>query len=368
MPKKNKADTARIDNLKKAMKRESHYITNILQFAFSVLINGGTYTQVSLIFLSINIVPPCSPGFHRASKKVFDVISAMAIDSMREYRHLIQTNEEISIDGSYSHRRNPAKCVVSVMSSRMNKVIDCEIVEKGAAGNHDGSSNTMEAVGVRRILQRWIEEGFHFETYCHDNDGPTRAVFRELYPGATEKLDRNHLIKQFGRIFQKFNRKNCLRGLKSRLEKWLVTLLYSDFTCLEKEQKWLGAFEHYTTIASPFGKAKWNLANNIDSIRALKELLNATVFIVRKCSYVASTQNNECLHSLKVHFANKLFTFDRSFRCRIFASILQMNKPHYWIFEARRRLGLPILSLDTITRLLSTFAQNMKRKITKSRK
>ena len=52
MPSKNKLAKARQRNLSKAFKHASYYIKYILQFAFSILINVGTHSKVSKIFLS----------------------------------------------------------------------------------------------------------------------------------------------------------------------------------------------------------------------------------------------------------------------------------------------------------------------------
>ena len=214
-----------------------------------------------------------------------------------------------------------------MISSIRKKVIDCEILEKrsiGTPGNYIGISTNMKVEGVKRLINRWIEEGFNFASYCHDNNAAVRSVFTQHLPDTTEKLDKNHLMKQFWRLFSKFNEKNSLRGLKPKIEKWLFFLLRSNFSCKEKESKWLGALQHFTS-KSQLVPYKWPLASNPKSVEALSKLLEASLFIIHKCGYDSSTQHNECLHSLKAHYANKLFNFDSSFRCRIFSAILRMN-------------------------------------------
>jgi hypothetical protein len=368
MGRKTHQNRTRYNNIRAIVSQTSIVLQNVLQFAFSILINGGSFSQIANVMLHNGILPPGESTFYRVSKRVFDTLGAMAIDSMREYRRSMWNNETISIDGSWSHRRQAAQCAVSVVSSLRNKVIDCEIIEKkttGLPGNFEGSSKNMEMVGVQRLIERWDQENFQFLSYCHDNDGATRNVFRTMRPNVTEYLDRGHLVKSFKKLFTKFNKKNILRGLQKRLVSWLFIVLQRDDNCSVKEALWLGAVDHYTNKTQNPKAYKWPMAKNPTAVATLDGLLHASLFIIQKCTVHASTQMNECFHSIKAHFANKLLNWNGSFACRIFASILQTNSVHYWVFEARRRLGLPQLSLDILTRLLSTIARKIQKQVAK---
>ena len=66
-------------------------------------------------------------------------------------------------------------------------------------------------------------------------------------PTVLDQIDKNHLIKTFDRLFKKFNTKNSLKGLKGHLQAWLYTVVQMNLTESEKIERWMGAFDHYTS-------------------------------------------------------------------------------------------------------------------------
>jgi hypothetical protein len=321
-------------------------ITNILQFALSVLVSGGTYMSAVTQLAHNCIMPPSESSFYRAQRTVFSIIEEMALESMRTLKLALPRGSILSIDGSWAHRRNSKQCVVTLCDGSHQKIVDVEILEmpaRGVKSNFIGSSKNMEQEGVRRMISRWLNDSL-LAGYVHDQDATTRKVMTELIPTAIEYLDKNHLMKSNEKRFTKFNAKNLLTGLKIHLQKWMFTLLKMKLPVIQKVELWLGAFDHYVNLNLTVTKRfLWTKRNNSESLSALRAFLNATKYIIQKCNPEYSTQFNEAFNALKSHFANKLFHWQTSFRTRIFAAILQSNWVHMWVFELGRRLGLPCL-------------------------
>jgi hypothetical protein len=339
-------------------------ITNILQFVFSVIVSGGTYTSASTQMLHNCIVPPSESSFYRCQRIIFGVIEEMAIETMKKKKAALPHGSILAIDGSWAHRRNSRQCVVSLCDSIDRKIVDVEILEMAAPGvksNYNGSSKNMEQEGVRRMMSRWLNES-KFGGYVHDQDATTRTDMTELIPSALELFDKNHLMKSFEKIFTKYNEKQLLTGLKVHLQKWMYVLLKKQFPIIEKVELWLGAFDHYVLLNQTSPKRfLWNKRTNPESQIALRTFLNATKYILFKCNPEYSTQFNEAFNALKSHFANKLLHWQTSFKTRIYAAILQTNWAHMWIYECRRRLGLPFLPRIIFSLLTSMFSKKEKR-------
>ena len=209
MTKRTRSSIAKAERMKKLRKTSSTVVRSSLEFVFSVLVGGGSYTQTSSTFLNCNIDVPSESTFYKAQKVVLEEIIKLANDSMNKERSSLKNGSTIALDGSWSHRRNAGQCVVSLINAATNKILDIEILEKnttGVNGNYEGSSTSMEVEGVRKLLARW-SKNLTLQNYIHDNDGKTRSVFKLLMPTVLEQIDKNHLIKTFDRLFKKFNTK-----------------------------------------------------------------------------------------------------------------------------------------------------------------
>ena len=113
---------------------------------------------------------------------------------------------------------------------------------------------------------------------------------------------------------------------------------------IRKIERWMGAFDHYTSNITVLGQFNWVLKNNELSKEALKKFLNATISIVRSAAPIFSTQMNECFNSIKARYASKLLNWKSSFVGRVCMAVLQINNPYKWVNDLRRVLKLPPLT------------------------
>ena len=82
--------------------------------------------------------------------------------------------------------------------------------------------------------------------YVHDNDGTTRKIFRDLGWKINEYLDYRHSIKATSRIVRNFVNKNPeFEEIRISLEKWLISILKSNYSSDYKLQLLLNSFLHY---------------------------------------------------------------------------------------------------------------------------
>lgn len=277
----------------------------------------------------------------------------------------------IGFDGSWSHRRNADHCLVDLIDTRTNKVVDFEVVTRTRAreGDFVGSSNAMECEGLRRMIPRWK----HFArvtAYVHDKDAKTRKVICESGWQIQEKIDMNHLMKSFRRKFKKFQARSPtrFRGLKGKLEAFFRVLLHLDETNEWKKWKWCNAVNHFAGDHSDcpaHGEAMpWRDIDVGENRQLLTEFLEKTAQLFDKCDPRHSTQMCESLHAVKAHYANKLYAWQTSWAARICAAILSVNEVN-WAMMLYERLGLPPLDRTIVTKLQNfeqTRAQQQERR------
>ena len=137
----------------KLKKTGSTVVRSSLEFVFSVLVGGGSYTQTSSTFLNCNIDVPSESTFYKAQKVVLEEIIKLANDSMINERSSLKNGSTIAFDGSWSHRQNVGQCVVSFKNAATNRILDIEILEKNTTwvnSNYEGSSTIMELEGYSR--------------------------------------------------------------------------------------------------------------------------------------------------------------------------------------------------------------------------
>ena len=112
---------------------------------------------------------------------------------------------------------------------------------------------------------------------------------------------------------------------------------------IRKIERWMWAFDHYTSNITVLGQFNWVLKNNELSKEALKTFLNATISIVRSAAPIFSAQMNECFNSIKARYASKLLNWKCWFVERMCMAVLQINNPYKWVNDLRRVLKLPLL-------------------------
>lgn len=149
-------------------------------------------------------------------------------------------------------------------------------------------------------------------------------------------------------------------GLKNRLLRFIRELISNkqDLSIDQLKSTWLNAEKHYCGDHSHCLKQHnrayiWTNRNDNDSKMNLRNFLNKGLSVIENCTKARNTQRNESFHNQKIKYACKRISWRDSWEARVGATVLQHNWPYQWIFEIRRRLKLPNLSLDVMTRFLS---------------
>ena len=335
---------------------------NAEQFVFSILVEGLNFKSTRRCMLWNNINPPSAHKFYEVQAKIAPILVSLARESCDSWRQSMTPGSIISLDGSWSHRRNAARCILDFIDAGRNKVVDFEIVEKTGCrveGNYEGPSNGMEREALRRMIPRWLDDT-RVVGYCHDNDGKTRKTIAGFGWKITEYLDRNHLMGSFDRTYNKFPKKKLLWGLKEKLRHWMLLLLCEDITLELKKFYWeTVTVEHFSgnheNCPLHKGVTRWRYGDDQRHVEALKEFLLQTSHYLDKCGRLISTQMNESLHAIKAHYADKMFCWGHSWTARVCVAILQVNEPETWKLELYRRLRLPPLAPDVEKRLKASF-------------
>ena len=331
---------------------------NAKRFAFSVVVEGLNMQSIERCLLWNDVVPPSHRQFYKVQDEILDALKAMAQESCMKWRQAMQQESILTLDGSWSHRRNAKRCLVDFIDSSTQKIVDFEIVVKKNGrneGDYTGPSNGMEREALTRMIPRWNRDS-RVIGYCHDNDGKTRRTIKDSGWEIQEFLDKNHIMHSFDKTYNNFEKRKMLWGLKEHLRCWMLCLIHEDITLEEKKHFWeVVTIEHFSGVHEHCPEHKevkaWKYHLDENHMSALREFLIATSKYLDKCGRLISTQMNESLHALKAHYANKLFCWGRSWTGRVCVAILQINEPAIWKMELYERLQLPPLHPEVEQRL-----------------
>lgn len=103
---------------------------NAKRFVFSVLVEGLTSLAVERCMLWNDVVPPCHRRFYEIQDEFLIILQSMAQESCQKWRRWMAPGSIITLDGSWSHRRNAKRCLVDFIDSANRKIVDFEIVVK----------------------------------------------------------------------------------------------------------------------------------------------------------------------------------------------------------------------------------------------
>ena len=220
-------------------RRQGHKLTNARVFAYSVLVEGAHFNQISRLMAWNNIVTPSESTYYRILRVIAPEIERYASISCAKEYQLMPHGTIVAFDGSWSHRRNASHCLTDFMDINRKKVIAFHFTEKSFGsfkGNYVGASNGMEVAGLRYFVEK-AKNDPRIVGYCHDRDAKSRAIVRESGWNIPEFLDKNHALKSFDRKFAEINLKShrLLHGLHKRLRAWMKCLVYLDETVRVKK-------------------------------------------------------------------------------------------------------------------------------------
>jgi hypothetical protein len=106
---------------------------NPMRVALAVMLMGTGFDD-ALMFMAINDIPtPPVNQLYQAQKVVCEEIINFANESCEQARAETPNGTVISFDGAWEHRRNAARCMLSVISQQTRKVLSWMVVAEGSA-------------------------------------------------------------------------------------------------------------------------------------------------------------------------------------------------------------------------------------------
>jgi hypothetical protein len=357
-----------------AAKKRAKKVTKITaqEFVFAVLLAGLTYIPASSLLLNLGILPIARTVFYEAQQKLLPKIIEFAIQSCSEARKRIKNGTALALDGSWNHRRHGTEHIVELIDMSTGLIVDFEIVSKKSRfkdGNYEGSSNGMELFGFKKMLTRWVNDS-RITSIIHDKDSKISKAIRLSGWAVEQIIDANHAIKTFTRFFNGLNgiEKQLLHGLKARLMSWLQHLIHSKIPKDMMKSMWENSINHYTGNHSLCSDPNhvgynWTHKGNNTAIAVLKKVINKGLEVINLTNHsIGSTQLNECFHSIKAHFANKMLNLATSTPARFALSVIAYNDDDGWREKLRKFLGFSDLPEECSIRLSNIENINNKRK------
>jgi hypothetical protein len=136
-------------------------------------------------------------------------------------------------------------------------------------------------------------------------------------------------------------RRNTLNGLEDDLLRWLYCVVNKAAEIKEKEELWLGAYQHSVTSLNGF---QWRLREDPKCQTQLGLFLENIIDLIRLAQSEFSTQLNESLHSLKAKLADNGYAYHDSWKARCAVAVLDFNEGYHWRLELYDKLQFPALS------------------------
>lgn len=347
-----------------------------LLFALSLMISGVGYSAACILFLFNDIKPPSNRLFYKCQKIVVDVLFQMAKDSAeKEFQKLVPFSN-ISIDGSWTQRRNSRTFILDAIDARTKKIIGFELLDKGSKyrpGNYEGPSNMMEATAFTHMITKLISNK-NITGLIKDGDTKLEKIIKQHKWNVTIFHDPNHLKKNWPKLYREYNKiaNHTLTGLKTKILAHLNHVLYSEGTPEEKREKFMNAFYHFLGNHSNCGAhdptKPWKYSNDPKKRDVLFRLLNETANLFGDFDPTKTTNPNEFFHTLKGYVLPKIYHWESSWIGRISVAILRHNCGYDWVPEALERLHLKGWPLHTGMQLFTHLAAYVKKKVERKEK
>ena len=338
---------------------------------FSTLYTGVGYTAACILFLLNDIIPPSNNLFYQCQTEIVKVLLEMAKESAFEEAAKLQPGTTVSIDGSWTHRRNSRSFILDVIDPKTHKIVDFELVDKGSKfrrGNFNLSSNLMEAYAFNQSILRLMRNP-NITGIIKDGDTKLEKIIANHHWNVSIYLDPNHLKKNWPKLFQQYNKlaNNSMKGLKKKILAHINHVLYSDGTPEEKRSLFMNSFYHFmgnhTFCEEKHDTPKWKFADDPAKTRLLFGLLNKTANLFGDFDPAKTTNPNEFFHTLKGYVLPKIYHWESSWIGRISIAILNNNRGDDWLAEAFWRLHMKSYPVHTWVQLLRFLKARMKKAI-----
>jgi hypothetical protein len=347
--------------------------------ALAVMLMGTGFDD-ALMFMAINDIPtPPVNQLYSAQKIVCEEIIKFANESCAVARAETPYGTTMSFDGAWEHRRNAARCMLTVISQQTRKVLSWMVVGR-RFNNLDrrfcAVSQNMEIHALKLVIPELQALG-KIVGYVHDNDAKAKKALNMAHWDLIEWLDPGHTFKSFERKLTSFNtkNKNVLVEIAPKLRVFLKFLMYMHgVTQLEKVAFWHNSANHlagnHDGCPKPHDPRKppkvWSGANDPAKMKLLVEFLKKTEFVVLRVVGEFSTQMNESLNRGKTKYADKDRSWKGSWPARMACAVLDRNVPH-WRMELYARLKLPKLSEHSAALLKTMEEDRIARKLARIR-
>jgi hypothetical protein len=328
------------------------------QVVFGILVSGSTNTKTREFGLWNDLQWPSNFNaavFHQLHL-IATTIVHFAEDSCQTALDSIPPGSVISFDGSWEHRRNSRRCIITVFCQQTRKVIAFAITDtKQWPDNcpYKSSPQNLEVLGLREMLPV-LRAKPEIIAYVHDNDAKTRKLILSYPPGCVplvEHIDTGHALKSLDRALDKV--RPCLtQKLTQGLRKWMKMLLYENTFSVEKKiAAWRNSWNHFMGIHDdcPFQhhQASGVLIDKEELRATVAKFLDDTSWILECCAPEYSTQVNESFNRSKLKYANKDVRWGFTWKARMACAILDRNCAN-WKMRLYHMLHLPTLSREAV--------------------
>jgi hypothetical protein len=244
--------------------------------------------------------------------------------------------------------------------------------------NHTGTSKSMEPSAAVSMWNRAPDQGVKYSTYIGDDDSATYKELRENVPykiqkwsdvvhakrnllsklysimetkfkgmsGVITRKEMNFIVTCFGYALQQ--NKNDPDGIRRNLEAIIPHCYGEHGNCPEGPKSWCG---HSKGVKN----YKHSTLNSDMTDATLRQELNSLLQVycseenLAKLAPLASTQNNENIHSIIGSKCPKIRFYSRGFshKCRVAASVAQTNMGRHYVSACLEKMGIECGTLTT---------------------
>jgi hypothetical protein len=159
---------------------------------YAFLLSGLTFTNYEEVCHILDVGTVSNPTFNKYAVEVNDVINNLLKEQLETNRDIIgNKNLTVAFDAGWSSRGwNVNECTVVMFDAESGLLMDLEHVLRklpyDSQGQYEGASAGMEGYGLRKILERSVENKLNITAIVHDRDNCSLDIVTEFYPDVVE--------------------------------------------------------------------------------------------------------------------------------------------------------------------------------------